>query len=118
MKLIHKLTLGVCLLATVTVQAQKKHVTHKPNVTKVPVVKLADPDAEFKKLHPEVKSVTWERGMIVTLEKFDGSKERFSLDRFDDEQRAKKLYGKMPAPPPPPPGTAPLPTPAAPPRSL
>ncbi len=57
MKLITSAGLSVLLLATISVNAQKKATVKKTN-RPIAVVKQEDPNAEFKKLHPEVKTIS------------------------------------------------------------
>jgi hypothetical protein len=104
MKLLFKAALGVCLLASMSANAQSKTAPAK-NGSKTTAVKKADPVTEFKKRNPDVKSIWWDPGMMLTIEKVDGTKEVYSMDVFKDEQKAKSLYGDIPTliPPPPPP---------------
>ena len=107
MKLFTKAALAICLVASLSVNAQTKKV--KPAIPAKPAAPALPPVpaeparptlqqrvVDFKKRNPDVKDFSWEKGMILTIEKQDGTKERYEMDRFNDEQVARGKYGMIP----------------------
>ena len=116
MKLFTKAALAICLVASLSVNAQSKKVkpaapakpalpAHSPTSAEAARPSIEQRVAEFRKRNPDVKGFTWEKGMVLVIEKQDGSKEKYEMDKFNDEQAARGKYGRvpvLPAPPPPP----------------
>ena len=102
MKIIFKAMLGVCFLAVTSAGAQSKkiHVTIAKgapvtkSMTKITVTKDLTNEEKFIKNHPEITAITWAPGGVATLNKKDGSSEKYSLDMFEDEKAFIKKYGE------------------------
>ena len=97
MKIILKAAFGVSLLATLPVVAQTKK-SHPSNATvkTVPVKFDLTSDELFLKRNPSIKTFSREPGYVLVIQKKDGTKESYSMDRFPDEQSFLKNYGKPP----------------------
>ena len=105
MKTIIRVVLCVCLMASLSAGAQAKK-AHTATGTIKPANSAAKKggsfanskvmtEEEFLKNFPEVKGITWAPGSVVTLEKADGSKEQYTIDRFDDEKKFVAAYGRI-----------------------
>lgn len=105
MKLLKNIAIAACIIISVSAQAQhktaKKVVHALPPAPPAPPVKVVDPNAEFLSRNKDVKSVKWEPGTWLVIEKSDGGIERYQVDKFHDEQQAKSVYGKLPPMPAP-----------------
>lgn len=113
MKQAKTLAIAACLLIGVSVNAQQKaqakrsaHTTHTATKKVAPAslpqqsAPVEDLNADFLKSNSTVKSVKWEKGSILILEKTDGTTERYNVDKYQDEQEVRRLYGKVPPFPP------------------
>lgn len=95
MKLTKSLIVALILFGAVDANAQQK----TTKATTAPVAKKEATIEEFKKRNQQVKSVSWERGKVMVVEKTDGTIEKYKLDNYTEEEKAKSIYGKLPASP-------------------
>lgn len=102
MKHVKNAAIVVCLLASISTEAQQS-VKEPRRETKPTKVSPDDPVTEFKKRNKDVRSVRWRSGNIMRIEKIDGSSETYDLDNNQAQKKAERLYGALPPAPPPPP---------------
>lgn len=99
----HVKTIGIAafIFVAVSASAQQKKISQQKPVKKVVTVASTstpgeDRNADFLQRNPTIKSVKWEPGLVLILEKADGAIERYMVDNVAEEEKVKSLYGKLP----------------------
>jgi len=98
----------ILVIVSANAQSEKREPPPPPPKPKDEVVKLTPPKIiiekaeDFYTRNPSVAEIS-RQGNIITLKMKDGTKEKYDMNKKEDDKSFTEKYGASPIPPPPPP---------------